>query len=472
MHRQTSSIQKTSTKKYAATSSSTKKKTSSSSGGSAEGKVSKSRGSKKKAGKDGSNQSGRLQLSTDRGIKETNEKKIQDAIKLLARKCGDKWSQQWSDGCKAEAEKRDVSLTTLRRRAQKFLVRGTSEKEKSGPKRLLTTLERDKLKEWIDYKRTIAETPTTLEIKVQVCDILERRGVDARDVSDSWVTRFCQENDIVTRQARTLAQDRSGVTQMQIASVFDKLEKAGQKGKDARYIVNWDEGGFHGFHGSLQGSKVRVSADHREMAYRHESSTRQHVTLVLCTVIDTHEGKAWACPDLWVFPATFLNTTASKSSLDPKNWQSPHKLRIEGSKRQVSKLKAMFPKGFEIEGELPLYYVATSPSGNVNTDIVYNHWKRIISYMTEERGIKDSDIKCLMGDNHSTHIHPDLIDLQEKAGYVPYWFAPHSTHLCQFLDLVQMGILKREGRKCINAWCVFLQRLVVFFFRFHSVYFA
>jgi hypothetical protein len=386
------------------------------------------------------------------------QKAIHDAIQCISRKTKSAaWDQGWIDGCKAEAKKRNISLTTLRRRAKSFLKRGTTDKAAPGVKSTLTAFEESKVKEWIDMKTRTIETPTTHEIQNFARNILECRGVNGRLLSDAWVTRFCQRNKVRCRQARSLAQDRSNVKPMQVAAVFDRVEQAEEKEK-ARYIIGWDETGWHGFFDSLKGITVRCSEELREEAYRMTPTERQHVTCVLCTILDTLTKKSWALPDLWVFPAANLNTTHTKSQLEPSNWRRPSNITVEGSARVVREVAARFPPGYEVAFPLPDFYKAASPSGNVTSDIVFNYWTNAILPALRQHDIPDSAVKNTFGDNHSTHITEALLTLQEDAGHRLFFFAPHSTHICQFLDLVQMGILKREGRKCITAWSAFLQK--------------
>jgi hypothetical protein len=127
-----------------------------------------------------------------------------------------------------------LSSTTLIRRYKSFLDEGSTALKKSGPKSTLIEYEERKVVKWVESATRQAQTPTYPEIRAKVQNILEGRGCDEKSVSDSWIDRFKDRHRLVTRTARSLAQDRSGVTQQHVAQFFMEYEEVR---KDADLVL-------------------------------------------------------------------------------------------------------------------------------------------------------------------------------------------------------------------------------------------
>ena len=66
-------------------------------------------------------------------------------------------------------------------------------------------------------------SPTPAEIRAKAMDILEQRGV-SRSVSAGWYRDFLNRHPLVQRCARTMEQNRAGVSSEAVARYFIELE--------------------------------------------------------------------------------------------------------------------------------------------------------------------------------------------------------------------------------------------------------
>ena len=160
-----------------------------------------------------------------KGDKELKAQLLIDALKELDRRIqtgrrwehpvkSGVWQREYSSSCRTVADAHTVDYNTLQRR-------WTKEKQKSGPKAKVIDLEKQMLKTWADMQQAKQMTPTRLEIKAKVLEITTLRGSPVV-VSDWWVLQWTKDYDMDSRKPRTLNQERSDVSQLQLYNFFDR----------------------------------------------------------------------------------------------------------------------------------------------------------------------------------------------------------------------------------------------------------
>lgn len=100
--------------------------------------------------------------------------------------------------------------------------------------------------------------------------------------------------------------------------------------------------------------------------------------------------------------------------------------------------------------------VTASPSGNVNSTVIFNLFKDHVIPWLRGLGITMEMMVDLLGDLHSTHITVKLMNLLQAEYLFPLFPPGHSSHLTAPLDVRVFEILKGASKKCITSWCAFL----------------
>jgi len=99
----------------------------------------------------------------------------------------------------------------------------------------------------------------------------------------------------------------------------------------------------------------------------------------------------------------------------------------------------------------PQAYVASSSSGYMNEDLFRRYLKKVffpgIKAIRRNRKLKEEP-SVLMMDGFSGHTSDQVLKLLQSKNIIPLWLVPHSSHLCQPLDLVIFSTWKRLKKSC------------------------
>jgi hypothetical protein len=124
------------------------------------------------------------------------------------------WQTEYASSCREVADAHAVDYNTLQRRWMK-------EKQKPGPKASVAKYEKRMLKQWADAQLAKQRTPTKLEIQAKVLEMTTLRGSPIQ-VSDWWVKEWEKNYNMGSRKPRTLNQERSDVTQLQLYNFYHR----------------------------------------------------------------------------------------------------------------------------------------------------------------------------------------------------------------------------------------------------------
>lgn len=212
----------------------------------------------------------------------------------------------------------NVKHDRLRGRWKSYFTTNSLGADAGGRPALLSAFEEREIVRWAEYQRVKLNAPNRIRFKAKIVDVLRARGSVRDPCSNAWLTAFMKKKSLVGRAPRSLEQTRCGLRTEQVAYYYYVVSEK-EKYEKCVLWLNFDETGFHGYSGSLQGTKVYVGDEHRQLAYCSSSSVRDHVTLLATIGITADGRKTYVFPPLWVFPAKHINTTHLKSTLDPEN---------------------------------------------------------------------------------------------------------------------------------------------------------
>ena len=298
--------------------------------------------------------------------------------------------------------------------------------------------------------------------------------MEARGIFDlpsrMWVARFisyCKEHfarddptlKMIKRIPRTREQQRAGAQPLEIAKYFYQMKKVLES--KPRAIMFCDEAGWSGFYGGdLKGVECLALEMYRNEVYRYASGAREHITIfppVLVILDDKGEIESiHHMGPLFVYPRKYTSTKFAESTLDPANQRTDDPIVF---RKRGAKAFAKSPRGIPAPTEFPRY-AASSDSGNVNSTIVYNHFKDNVIPWMRGLGVSKQDRTVLNWDRHGSHAHQPLLTLQESENLEGIYFPSHTTNWVQLQDADrgQFSVLKRESRKDIDAWNAHLFR--------------
>ena len=103
-------------------------------------------------------------------------------------------------------------------------------------------------------------------------------------------------------------------------------------------------------------------------------------------------------------------------------------------------------------------YVSASPSGNVNSLIIFNLFKHHIIPDLRRRGYSKKRWIFMKCDLHVAHQSAALLELLESEKIFIHFMPGHATHLLQGLDVVIFDLFKPGAKKDIQLWFAFLRK--------------
>ncbi|KMK57386.1 transposase [Aspergillus fumigatus Z5] len=109
----------------------------------------------------------------------------------------------------------------------------------------------------------------------------------------------------------------------------------------------------------------------------------------------------------------------------------------------------------ESEALPPDTTIATSPNGWISDELAVQ-WLQSFINATNER-TKKGEKQILIFDGHGSHLTVKFLQLCEDNGVIPFRFLPHTTHLCQPLDVQEKAFnqrIIREAFKDRGIWPV------------------
>jgi hypothetical protein len=226
-----------------------------------------------------------------------------------------------------------------------------------------------------------------------------------------------------------------------------------------------DEGGWHGYHEGLKGVKVVLPRKLRQYGYREMSSNREHITLSppFCvlgeTYAESHSAmeKAFSLLPMFTFPNKYVNTRMGSSALDPKNLVENTATLLRGDASSIQRRPTKLPELHDFPR-----LISASPSGNVNSEIVYNSFKHHWIPALRAKGITKSDKVRLVWDRLGAHESAELLQLFEEENIECTYLCPHSTHVAQPHDLKFFPDMKSKTPHLIDTWAIHFAQQSVF----------
>ena len=307
---------------------------------------------------------------------------------------------------RAAAKAHGVPESTLRGRHSG----GKSRAQANEAKQLLSQAEEKALVRWIHEVSMDGYPPRKPRVREMAEEIRRQRISKINDASitlveyppigDEWVDRFIQRhNSLRTAFARRIDASRVRETKADaiirwLNSVVETIQKYGVQIKD---IYNMDESGFA--IGSTQGACVVIDARIRSQ-FQAQPGRQEWVTVVECIC-----GDGSAIDPLIIFKGEKLSTEWLVPSQFTKDW------RFSCSN-----------KGW-------------------TSDIHGLEWlRRCFEPATREKA--NGGYRILILDGHNSHVSLDFISHCREHKILLLRLVPHTSHLCQPLDVGLFGPLK------------------------------
>ena len=317
----------------------------------------------------------------------------------------------------AIADRHNVWASTLRRRHQ-GLTRSLDNKNLM--QRKLYPTEEAMLVQYIEQLSERYIAPTREMVRNFACQIAQN------DLSESWVTRFINRNNIslISRWATPMDRDRhnadsAGKYQLYFELLQRKIE---QYNIDSRYIYNMDEKGFA--IGVQQKTKRIFSKSEFKRKKARQSlqdGNRQWITLLACACAD---GSSLSPAIL--FP--------SKNSTIQRRWVDT----IKAAKHDI--------------------FISSTPSGWTNDETGLAWLKQVFDRKTRDKA--RNLYRLLILDGHGSHITMDFIKYCDQRKILLMVFPPHSTHTLQPLDVGLFSPLQTYYSKELDRFNFQVQGLV------------
>ena len=381
-------------------------------------------------------------------------------------------TKEHSQLIRTHSERAKIPRNNLKRRFVHYLETGKLKKaENRGRRPFLTQYEEKKLREWVKWCQKRHLTPSSFELRLRALDIVKKRTLGFPVApGHSWATDFAKRHKLSLRKTRTREQNRAGLKARSVAHFFWEIEHAEAECKASAWL-NSDEAGWHGYYEQCKDIKVMVCDEVREEAYRTMSNCREHITMLPIVGIDVRDPQRHRHllgPTMFTFPAARLNTRHGTSQLDP-NLQDDQMedIKVLTAPREVLQdIQRGYPiapknaKGGKHRYKprsLENTIFSAAKSGNVNSDIIQNWAKELVSWLRKEGFKKDERVNMIF-DAHASHVNKEVVTYLKSEGVRIFYLPGHSSHILQPCDVVLYVLLKGASKTCINAWYAFLYK--------------
>jgi hypothetical protein len=335
-------------------------------------------------------------------------KKPRDEEDLLAKALHAYNTREFSSLRKA-ADHYRVSYSKLRGRKNGQ----TSLSDRPTTNNALNSNQENALISWIELLNSCYTPPKAKDIEIAANRLLKMAGSE-RVVGPMYsyrlIRRLPPHIKLITQKPkeslRIQAED-PGV----ISHWYDRLEYLYREhGFEPHEIYNWDETGFQNGEGLNQ----------------HVVSTRQTASIATGDRGETITGIECIAADGWVMFPWFL----VKGSVHMEDWYS--NMSTSSSAYKVIHLTS---------------------SGWTDSETAYR-WLCSFHEATKNR-VRRGRPRLLLMDNHASHTTIEFLDFCKENLIIPWYFVPHTTHLCQPLDAEAFLSLKHHFKMAnteVMAW--------------------
>ncbi|KAJ8234279.1 hypothetical protein LV156_004505 [Aspergillus fumigatus] len=195
---------------------------------------------------------------------------------------------------------------------------------------------------------------------------------------------------------------------------YNQLAGVVKKDTPAWLVYNFDECGFQPGEGK---SRKVISSKGSKVPDLAESERGENITAIECVAADGWQMDPW-----FIFKG---------NGIFMESWFN------------------------ESEALPPDTTIATSPNGWISDELAVQ-WLQSFINATNER-TKKGEKQILIFDGHGSHLTVKFLQLCEDNGVIPFRFLPHTTHLCQPLDVQEKAFnqrIIREAFKDRGIWPV------------------
>ena len=175
-----------------------------------------------------------------------------------------------------------------------------------------------------------------------------------------------------------------------------------------------------------------VPSQFRQECYREQSDVKEHITLVppvLCIPRANMDPNIVYLPELWGFARKHVITTLANSSLDPDNREETTRNEVLRMPRHCS---SRSPPGYP-SPHSEEYLVGASPSGNVNSEMIFNLFKDYIVPGIRKAGITRAQRVSLPWDQHTSHMTEALFEFLGSENVKLFFHISHSSVATSFM---------------------------------------
>jgi hypothetical protein len=229
-------------------------------------------------------------------------------------------------------------------------------------------------------------------------------------------------------------------------------------------IFFFDQKGWSGFFGMGFGTlKCLTQEEYREEVYRDTAELREHVSITpVIVVLLTKEGKVESihhAPPLFTYPRKHVLLNFADSILDPEN-QLPaaelHSRLTFARAATATDFTAKSPKGIPAPSDFPRY-VSASPSGNVNSEIMYNYLVGEIVPFVRSLGVTVEEAVLGICDMLGAHEYEKTNVQLAQANHHLHFGVCHGSSYWQLQDGKPFSILNTESAKDSDSWNQFFK---------------
>ena len=300
------------------------------------------------------------------------------------------------------AEKHGVPKSTLaRRKISNALAK------KAGHPKVLSDEEEEAITHRIVLAASWGYPLSTMELRMYVRQYLNQQKMTVAQFKSNlpgreWAYSFLKRHrNLSTRLSSNIKSSRASIDDVKINSFFDKLTESLQDIVPEN-IVNCDETNFT----DDPRSQNVVGERNVKGIERVIDSSKQSISVMFAA-----NGTGTLLPAYIVYKSTHLYETWCERG----------------------------PRGTAYN---------RSKSGWFDSETFVDWFKKIIVPFFRGKEGK----KCMIGDNLSSHLSLEVLDICEKEGIICCFLPPNATHLLQPLDVCVFNPLKKAWREVLYQW--------------------
>lgn len=259
---------------------------------------------------------------------------------------------------------------------------------------------------WVKLLNSVNTAPTAKDIEGAANRLLKFAGLD-RHVGKMYGYQFIKRLptlNVITQKPKERARIEAEIVGP-LSHWYDCYEILLQKYEfEAHEVYNWDETGYQ----LGQGMNQRVVST-RQTESIATGDRGQNITGIECISADG-----------WVMYPWFL----VKGSEHMEDW-------------------------YDLDSSANSFRIIKPTENGWTDDETAIQWFYSFHEATKKR-VKNNRPRLLIMDNHGSHGTIEFLSICDTFNIIPYWFLPHTTHLCQPLDGKAFQCLKHYYRQMNN----------------------